>query len=81
VIRGALPAVGTSLAPKAKGGDPKITEEPTGLKGDCESRPALPSGIVKRLKRRRRRLLHLNAALSMRRVSQHAEVDVLVRRT
>src|SRR5215470_10737805 len=52
-----------------------------GLECEFGSRSALASGIVKSLKRCRRRLLHLNAALPMRRVSRQAEVDVLVRRT
>ena len=52
-----------------------------GLERAFESRSALASGIVKSLQRRRRRLLHLNAALPMRRVGRQAQVDVFVRRT
>src|SRR5215813_8523824 len=52
-----------------------------GLERAFESRSAVASGIVKSLQRRRRRLLHLNAALPMRRVGRQAQVDVFVRRT
>ena len=52
-----------------------------GLERAFESRSALASGIVKSLQRRRRRLLHLNAGLPMRRVGRQAQVDVFVRRT
>src|SRR5262249_55201713 len=67
--------------PSFPGGFRILDRRLAGLERDCESRSALASGIVKRLKRRRRRLLHLNAALPMRRGSRPAEGDGFVRGT